>query len=138
VTGEARRRPGRHLYQGRAAAIADRDEVSEAVLRHRQHPRRCAARERGPVSLGGALDDRRIAGEEQGLPLERVLVVADERDHRVHRPRDRTFTGASELTLRADESEPGQDTQRDGQHQDRDREVASETPHEPILGPQGA
>ena len=126
--GGGRREAGQHEQQraGLRAALG-----RECV--QRQVP---GALHRGVDVRTLLLDIRQRRGQLDAV--QRLPVVGDERGHRVHRPRDGPFSGASELTLRADESEAGQDAQRDGQSQERDREVPGEAPHEPILGPRPA
>ena len=127
--GEARRRARRHLHQGRAARVTDRDEVGEPVARDGQHARGGAAGQDRPVALGRSLDHRGVAGKEDRLAPQRFLVVGDQGVHRVHGPGDRGVAGPHELAVGRDEPEPGQDPQRDRQQQERDEEDPDEPTH---------
>ena len=135
--GEARRRARRHLHQGCAARVTDRDEIGEPVTRDGQHAGGGAAGQDRPVSLRRSLDHRGVAGKEDRLAPQRFLVVGNQGGHRVHGPRDRGVAGALELAVGRDEPEPGQNAQRDRQQEERDEKASDEPPHEPILGPQG-
>ncbi len=83
---KARRRTRGHLHQRRAARVTDRDEIGQAIACDGQHAGGSPASQDGPVSLRGALDHRGVAGEENGLPPQRLLVVRHQCGHRVHGP----------------------------------------------------
>src|SRR2546425_2089551 len=72
-------RSRRDLDERRAGRVQDEEEVGGPFQREREHPRRGAASQRGPVALERALDDRWILGEQRGLAAQLSLCGVDER-----------------------------------------------------------
>src|SRR2546425_845305 len=71
-------RSRRDLDERRAGRVQDEEEVGGPFQREREHPRRGAASQRGPVALEHALDDRWILGEQLGLAAQLSLCGVDE------------------------------------------------------------
>src|SRR3989441_3640399 len=119
-------RSRRDLDDRRAGRVQDEEEVGGPFQREREHPRRGAARQRGPVALERALDDRWIFGEQRGLAAQLALCGVDERADGGDRVGDRDLVP---LRPAPREPEPARHPDEEERHEHRGDAREARGPH---------
>src|SRR5206468_3506411 len=119
-------RSRRDLDERRAGRVQDEEEVGGPFQREREHPRRGAASQRGPVALERALDDRWILGEQRGLAAQLSLCGVDERPDGGDRVGDRDLVP---LRPAPREPEPARHPDDEERHEHRGDAREARGPH---------
>src|SRR2546428_2022894 len=119
-------RSRRDLDERRAGRVQDEEEVGGPFQREREHPRRGAASQRGPVALEHALDDRWVLGEQRGLAAQLSLCGVDERPDGGDRVGDRDLVP---LRPAPREPEPARHPDDEERHEHRGDAREARGPH---------